>query len=414
MIPKFFGQFLLERRIIDVGQLTRAIKYQEEQKLRLGELAVREGYMTQAEVDQIRNAQKSTDKYFGEIAVEKLILTTDQLKKLITLQKNSHVYLGESLVHLGILSQDEIKKQLDNFKEDQKDIDQQEIKVTINHPKKEYFFHFVDLTVKLLRRVAGVEAKVGDMQVEKEKAATNYITSIIEFSEDLSLKFAIGLNEKVAKLIAREFLEEEIEDVGMITENAGEFLNIVCGNISTKLQILGLKTQISVPKLIKNTEMDEIAFQPNEKALHFPLVTTDGNCEVLLIIKDIDSAQAGNKKRVLIVDDSRSVAYKLTKIVDRLTDFEVIGHAQNGKDALAMFKELKPDLVTMDIVLPDKTGLEVIKDIKAVDADANIVVISSVGGGQDKLFEAIQSGAKNVIVKPFDENTVREIFIQSV
>ncbi len=414
MIPKFFGQYLLEKRIITGEQLSRAINYQERQKLKLGEIAVQEGFMTQAEVDQVRNAQKTTDKYFGEIAVEKRILTPDQLKKLITLQKNNHVYLGEALVHEGILSQDEVKKQLDNFKEDQKDVTQQEIKITINHPKKEYFFHFIDLTVKLLRRVADIEAKVGDMEVKKEKSETNYVTALIEFTEDINLKFVISLSQEVSKLMTKEFLEEEIDDMEMIAENTGEFLNIVCGNIATKLQILGLKTQISVPQFYAKSEHPEIKYESNEKALCFPLVTTHGDCEVQIIIKDIDSAQAGNKKRVLIVDDSRSVAYKLTKIVDRLTDFEVVGHAQNGKDALSMYRELKPDLVTMDIVLPDKTGLEVIREIKEIDADANIVVISSVGGGQDKLFEAIQSGAKNVIVKPFEEDTVREIFIQSV
>lgn len=414
MIPKFFGQFLLERRIINSDQLSKAIDYQQKQKLKLGELAVQEGFMDQAQVDQVRNAQKSTDKFFGEICVEKGLLTPDQLKKIITLQKNNHVYLGESLVHLGILSQDEVRKQLDNFKEDQKEIDEHEVKISINHPKKEYFFHFIDLTVKLLRRVANVETKVGDMEIREDKCEPHYVTAVIEFSEDINLKFIISLNEEVAKIIAKEFLEEEITDPEMIAENTGEFLNVICGNISTKLQILGLKTQISVPQFFRKSEHPEIQYESNEKALLFPLITTQGDCEVQLVIKNIDSAQAGNKKRILIVDDSRSVAYKLTKIVDRLTDFEVVGHAQNAKDAIAMYRELKPDLVTMDIVLPDKSGLDVIKDIKNVDSDANIVVISSVGGGQDKLFEAIQAGAKNVIVKPFEEDTVREIFIQSV
>ena len=92
----------------------------------------------------------------------------------------------------------------------------------------------------------------------------------------------------------------------------------------------------------------------------------------------------------------------------------MVHHATSAEEGIEKYEELKPDLVTMDIVLPGINGLEATKKIREKFTDANIVVISSVGGGQEKLFEAIQAGAKKVIVKPFEEDRVKEIFYQSV
>jgi len=105
---------------------------------------------------------------------------------------------------------------------------------------------------------------------------------------------------------------------------------------------------------------------------------------------------------------------KIGNIIKKMADFELAYHATSGEEGIKKYEEIRPDLVTMDIVLPGINGIESIKKIKEKDPDANIVVISSVGGGQDKLFEAIQAGAKNVIVKPFEEDRVKEIFYQSV
>lgn len=412
MIPKFFGQFLLERRIITAHELCQAIDYQYTQKQMMGELAVKDGLMTEEQVNAIRHLQKATDRYFGELAVEKKYITDEQLKKLMLKQKNSHIFLGDALVKLGILSSEEIQKQLENFREDQKGVDDM-IDIPLRHPLKEYFYHFIDLTIKLLRRMAHIDAKIGEIEIRELETVTRPINAVIQFSEDLTLHFLLGLSAEAGEKIASEFLEENIDDPELIRENTGEFLNVVCGNIATKLQMLGIKTQISVPHIFENNEKPFYQYTNNGKALVIPLITNYGNCELQIILKELE-VYVGNKKAVLIVDDSKSVAYKLTKIIERLNDFEVAGHAKDGKEALELYRKLKPDLVTMDIVLPDKTGLEVIKEIKEEFPDANIIVISSVGGSQDKLFQAIQAGAKNVIVKPFEEDTVREIFIQSV
>lgn len=85
--------------------------------------------------------------------------------------------------------------------------------------------------------------------------------------------------------------------------------------------------------------------------------------------------------------------------------FEVIGEAENGRVGVQKYKELKPDMVTMDITMPEMDGLESLKEILAFDPVANVVMITAMGQ-ESMVREAIISGAKGFIVKPFKENTI--------
>lgn len=109
---------------------------------------------------------------------------------------------------------------------------------------------------------------------------------------------------------------------------------------------------------------------------------------------------------ILIVDDA---AFMRMMIKDVLTKngFEVIGEAENGKVAIERYKELQPDLVIMDITMPEMNGIDALKGIKAVNSAAKVVMCSAMGQ-QAMVIEAIQSGAKDFIVKPFQADRVCE------
>jgi two-component system chemotaxis response regulator CheY len=109
-------------------------------------------------------------------------------------------------------------------------------------------------------------------------------------------------------------------------------------------------------------------------------------------------------KRVLIVDDAAFMRMAIKNILVK-HDFEVLDEAENGQVGLNKYKELKPDLVTMDITMPEMTGLEALKEIIAYDPDAKIVMVSAMGQEQ-MVMEAIKNGAKSFIVKPFKEDHV--------
>lgn len=109
-------------------------------------------------------------------------------------------------------------------------------------------------------------------------------------------------------------------------------------------------------------------------------------------------------KKVLIVDDAAFMRMAIRNILVK-HDFEVVDEAENGRVGLNKYMELKPDLVTMDITMPEMTGLEALKEIIAFDPAAKIVMVSAMGQEQ-MVMEAIRNGAKSFIVKPFKEDHV--------
>jgi two-component system chemotaxis response regulator CheY len=114
------------------------------------------------------------------------------------------------------------------------------------------------------------------------------------------------------------------------------------------------------------------------------------------------------KKKVLIVDDATFVRIRLKKIIEKMDFAEVVGEATNGDDAVSLYKDLKPDLVTMDLVMPNRDGIQAIEDIMEFDKSAKIVVVSAMG--QDlSIKEAVEKGAREYIKKPFNDDEVYSI-----
>ncbi len=109
---------------------------------------------------------------------------------------------------------------------------------------------------------------------------------------------------------------------------------------------------------------------------------------------------------VLVCDDA---IFMRTMITDILTQagYEVIGEAESGAQAVERYRELRPDMVTMDIVMPDMGGIDAVREIVKADPDAKILMCSAMGQ-QALVVEAIQAGAKDFVVKPFQPSRVLE------
>jgi len=110
--------------------------------------------------------------------------------------------------------------------------------------------------------------------------------------------------------------------------------------------------------------------------------------------------------RVLIVDDAIFMRKMLGGIL-RKGGYEICAEAENGAEAVKRYLEYKPDLVTMDIIMPDISGIDTVKEIIEKDRDAKIVMVSAMGH-QSLVVEAIQAGAKDYVVKPFQPSRVLE------
>nr|WP_269778850.1 response regulator [Acetomicrobium sp. S15 = DSM 107314] len=110
--------------------------------------------------------------------------------------------------------------------------------------------------------------------------------------------------------------------------------------------------------------------------------------------------------RVLVVDDAAFMRMMLKDILLK-GGFEIAGEATNGAEAVRLYQELKPDLVTMDITMPEVDGIAAVKEIKKIDPNAKVVMVSAMGQ-QAMVIEAIQAGASDFIVKPFQPDRVLE------
>jgi two-component system chemotaxis response regulator CheY len=110
--------------------------------------------------------------------------------------------------------------------------------------------------------------------------------------------------------------------------------------------------------------------------------------------------------RVLIVDDAAFMRMMIKDILEK-NGYEVVAEANNGIKAVEMYKKEKPDIVTMDITMPDMDGIEAVKAIREFDPDAKIIMCSAMGQ-QSMVMDAIRAGAKDFVVKPFQPDRVLE------
>ncbi|KRE98417.1 two-component system response regulator [Paenibacillus sp. Soil766] len=116
--------------------------------------------------------------------------------------------------------------------------------------------------------------------------------------------------------------------------------------------------------------------------------------------------------KILIVDDAAFMRMMLKDILTK-GGHDVVGEAENGLVAIQKYQELKPDIVTMDITMPEMEGVEAVREIRKKDANAKIVMCSAMGQ-QGMVVQAIQAGAKDFIVKPFQGDRVLDAIRRAI
>jgi len=116
------------------------------------------------------------------------------------------------------------------------------------------------------------------------------------------------------------------------------------------------------------------------------------------------------RKRVLIVDDAKIMRARIKSIAIS-AGWEVCGEAANGEEGVKLYHETKPDLVTLDIVMPVMDGVATLTKLREEDADTKIVMVTAVNQ-REKLKECIRLGALDFVVKPFDTDTLKAFFVK--
>jgi two-component system, chemotaxis family, chemotaxis protein CheY len=115
-------------------------------------------------------------------------------------------------------------------------------------------------------------------------------------------------------------------------------------------------------------------------------------------------------KRLLVVDDALFMRKMICGMAAE-AGWEVVGEASNGAEAITLYQEHHPDLVTMDLVMPVMGGQEALRQIRALDPEAKVIVVTALDQKQ-VLMETIRAGAIDFIVKPFDRQRVLNLFVK--
>ena len=112
-------------------------------------------------------------------------------------------------------------------------------------------------------------------------------------------------------------------------------------------------------------------------------------------------------KRLLVVDDAL-IMRAMIKDIAQQAGWQIAGEATNGRECLERYRELSPDLVTLDIVMPEMDGVEALRQLRQEDPPAMVVMVSAIDQ-KEKLSECIRLGARDFIVKPFDRDNLRSL-----
>jgi len=124
----------------------------------------------------------------------------------------------------------------------------------------------------------------------------------------------------------------------------------------------------------------------------------------------VEAAHASPKKRLLVVDDAL-IMRAIIKDIAIKAGWEIAGEAGSGAECVARYRELKPDLVTLDIVMPEMDGVEALRQLRREDPAARVVMVTAIDQ-RAKLSECIQLGALDFVVKPFDKQRLTSMLVQ--
>lgn len=152
-------------------------------------------------------------------------------------------------------------------------------------------------------------------------------------------------------------------------------------------------------------DVNELKIDENSKQT-FETVSDEETLDID-IKENAEAPEASKKAKFLIVDDANFMRILMRKILEE-EGFEVVGEASNGEEAIQMVKELNPDIVTLDITMPEMDGIIALKEMLLVKPEIKVIMCSAMNQ-RDIVLDALKMGAKDFISKPFEQNKVAEV-----
>lgn len=260
----------------------------------------------------------------------------------------------------------------------------------------------IDKSVEYLNQDIKISTEIGNEKLTLDTLKTIKHSSLISTLGSMEVDIAIGFDDLLFETLVKHFLnDEEVADDKIVELNKSiscEIINIIVGKATANY--VDNTTLNITPSLFIGTM--PAVFNDQDNNYETAIINTKfGKMAILVNHKKSQKASCDVKYerlKVLIVDDSLIVRKNMNKLLIMLNQ-EVIGEAKNGQEAVSMCRALTPDLITMDITMPDMDGITAVKKIR--EFDKNVKIIMSTSHGQEKMvLDSVKAGAKGYILKP--------------
>ncbi|MGN0327597.1 MAG: response regulator [Lachnospira sp.] len=425
MFCQLFGKYLVEENIISAEELSSIFEKMKSTRAKLGVIAVACGFITEEQAEEINKLQTKRDARFGDIAVSEGYITKEQLDEVLGKQGNAYIKFVQILSESCDIPISEIDSCIEQFKKDngftdddieafkQDDIDS--IVSIFAFSSKPYITEVAGLVLRNITRFVSDNYYIG--KIEHVQSAEYKSLSGQKCVGDIDITIALMTKDNPQGFIdvANGYAGSDLKTVGDECYDAvGEFINCVSGLFSTATSKKGINVEIQPQFSYEN----QVA-----KGESYILPIFINNCELDLLIS-VDSnlvpgnmpltrkmqANAGSdcnadsKGNVLIIDDSGMSRKMLRNILEE-AGYTIIGEATDGLEGELAYKQYQPDLVTLDITMPNLDGVECLKRIMDYDPAAKVIMITA-AGQQNKVIQSLKLGAKKFVTKPYDKNDV--------
>lgn len=425
MFSQLFGKYLVDKEVISPEDYQAAIDKQLDVRVKLGTIAVAEGLLDEGQVEMLNKLQMQFDKRFGDLAVEKELLTQEQVQMLLKKQGNPYMQFLQVLLESGKVNVSQMDNYISSFQKEKgfSDTDMTALKnddfdaliPIFAFSSKPFVTEIAGLVMRNLNRFVTRDFYIGQIrhvdQLEYRHLAGQRTTG------DYDLYLALAEEEEKGGFatLASHFAKEKLDGVNADVYDAiCEFVNCNSGLFASDISNRGINMDMEPTFVYENqTVKGKIYALPvyieNHKLQL--LIAVDSEVELGQTPRELDAETVaysqntdGSKGTVLVVDDSR-MSRKMLRTILEEGGYAVIAEATNGEEGLEAYKQYHPSVVTMDITMPKMDGIAALKEIKAYDNSARVVMITA-AGQQQKIIEALKLGAERFITKPFEQGEV--------
>lgn len=425
MFSQLFGHYLIDKRIITPDEYRATIENQLKVRVKLGTIAIAEGLLTEEQVDDINRLQMQQDKRFGDIAVEMGLLTDDQISALLAKQGNPYMQFVESITQSAGLSAGVIEKTLAVYQKENGFTDQ-DMEALKNDDIDALIPVFAKSDNPLVTAIAGLVIKnvnrfitrdyyIGHISKAKSLSYHCLAGQRITGSGTYYAALAASADDEAFQLVAGRFSGVKAARGSADSfDGVCEFINVNDGLFaSDQSENAGREFELEPVEAYQDQKVTGdfyiLPIYIEEQPITLVIADQDmvpgqTRFEFESNTKQVYQPADDSRASVMIVDDSHMARTVLKDLLER-NGYSVIAEATNGREAVEIFHDNFPDLITLDITMPEMDGVECLKRILDIDPDQKVVMITA-AGQQSKVVEALKLGAKQFITKPFEKDVV--------